>query len=392
MAFPMILLAGVNISLIIFIRLFQKLQFKISYFFPKVAVQYLILLVIFAAIVSVFDANSSNNSATNRGLIVLPNYIYWGLSLLLFTNLRKYIDFENVVKYIFFGFILSTVYYGIQPFIPSSGLFLNKMSPNSFSFILICFCAPGLYYIHSRNKYLGIIILVIIASILLLLGRRAGFVLTMTSTLGAIYLRRFNLKYVFVAIFAGTLLYVVGQTKVLKDFVLETSPRIHELIYENDNLLTEDRSYLVRRLMLEKALLIAEEHPITGIGLNNFDDYQVAFEGNFEGAKYVINKRAMNEKSAHNSYASILAEGGLLLFIPLILLLLYNIWCFFKYFNLRTPAQNAIMWGFMAMCIHLYFISAILNVYAWFIIGMATCISLSKTQFVQLKQKSKYVH
>jgi O-antigen ligase len=141
--------------------------------------------------------------------------------------------------------------------------------------------------------------------------------------------------------------------------------------------------------MVEKTLIIFDEHSLTGIGLNNFTNYDVYFEGNFEGSQFVVNKDGTNDKSAHNSYASILAEGGLLLFIPLALLLLFNIIHFFKSFTKRSQMENAFYWSFLGMCIHLYFISAILNVFAWFLIGIVTALSV-KSQRGELNRFSSF--
>jgi O-antigen ligase len=153
------------------------------------------------------------------------------------------------------------------------------------------------------------------------------------------------------------------------------NPRIYGLIYESDKIATEDRSYLTRKLMIEKGLTIFEEHPLTGIGLNNFDNIEVEFKGEFVGSEFVIEKEGTNETSSHNSYINIIAEGGLLLLIPLLLLMVFNLIQFVLKYNNRNSKINSLYWAFFAMCIHLYFITGIVNVYVWFLIAVCTAAS-----------------
>ena len=162
---------------------------------------------------------------------------------------------------------------------------------------------------------------------------------------------------------------------------------LHQLIYSNSsNLIDEDRSLLVRKLMVEKALIIFESNPITGIGLNSFSSHNVNFRGDFEGSQFVINKSNTNSKSAHNSYVSLLSEGGLLLLIPFLIIIFFNIYKFVKYYNHRNQIENSFYWAFIGMCVHLYFISAILNVYAWFLIGIVSAISTNSKKLTLINK------
>jgi O-antigen ligase len=163
--------------------------------------------------------------------------------------------------------------------------------------------------------------------------------------------------------------------EIVEQFIFSTNDRVYGFLYDNKNQLLEDRSFLTRKLMIEKALLIFQDHPMTGIGLNNFIGYEVDFIGDFEGSQYVVTKADMNYKSAHNSYASFLAEGGLLLIIPVILLILYNVYHFILKYSSRNHLFNSFYFSFFAMCIHLYYISALVNVYTWFMIGLVSSIS-----------------
>jgi O-antigen ligase len=200
---------------------------------------------------------------------------------------------------------------------------------------------------------------------------------------------KINVKKIIVGM--GTTLFfaIMIQTSFVEEIIKESNPRIHELIYLNENIQTEDQSYLTRRIQVEKGLIIFSNNPLTGIGLNLFSKFETDAIGDFEGSELVSNKENITRKSAHNSYISVLAEGGLLLFIPFIGILLYNIVNFFKRYNNRSQLENAFYWSFLAMLIHFYFITAIVNVYAWFLIGIVSMLSIqyAKGSDIQINER-----
>jgi len=94
----------------------------------------------------------------------------------------------------------------------------------------------------------------------------------------------------------------------------------------------------------------------------------------------------MNDKSAHNSYAAIIGEGGLLTFVPFIGLIFFNFYKFVVHYSLRSRISNAFYWSFLGGCVHMFFISAILNVFAWFLIGIVTAMSaLNRRDIIRLQ-------
>lgn len=378
MAFPVFIILGQNISLIIFIILIYKLQNYQNIFSILHPVLILPIFFSFSALISVIDVNLISDSAFSNGVAVLPNYIYWSLLIIFIVNIRKLIHLPSMTKFILSGILLLIFYYNIQSIFIGMNFLFNFISPNSFSFILICFSAPCFIYLYKiKNKQLYAIIF-LVGTIFLLItdGRRAGTMLVFLPCLFALLFSKIQVKNLIVGIFTFTTIFFILQTELIEQFIFDLNPRIYELIYESGSITTEDRSYLVRRLQVEKGLLILAENPLTGIGLNNFAHYNVEFVGNFVGSEFVINKTTMNEKSAHNSYISILAEGGLLLFVPFILMILFNLKEFILRYNIRTQLENAFYWSFVAICVHLYFISGIVNVYVWFLLSIVTMLSV----------------
>ncbi len=378
MAFPAILILGQNISIFFFLIIVYKLFGKINLFRLSNQVLYLPLLFSLGAIISVIDTNAVAENEYSKGLAVLPNYIYWSLLVVMMTNIRNIVKVESIAKYTMLGVITTIVYYNVQPFLSSLQFIFNKLSPNSFSFILICVSAPCFIYLLKikKSKWYAFGFLFISVFYLISEGRRAGTMLVFLPCMLALLFSKIEVKKLIFGMLVFLTSFGLMQTQGAEDLVKSLNPRIYSLLYESENIITEDRSYLVRRLQVEKALLIFREHPMTGIGLNNYSNYSVEFEGNFEGAEYVISKAAMSEKSSHNSYVSLLAEGGLILILPLIGLFLFNLFHFIKSYNSRPQIENAYYWSFCAMCIHLYFITGIVNIYAWFLISIVTMLSV----------------
>jgi O-antigen ligase len=339
---------------------------------------FLPLLFGFGAILSVLNIVAHNPASISRGLAVLPNYLYWCFLILMLVNLQKYIYLKVIARYTAIGVVVTIVYYISQGALIPFRFVLNSLSPNSFSFILICFTAPGFIYFATvkKSKALAFIFLLVSVAILISEGRRAGTILVLLPSILALVFTKIEFKRLAIGISLFTIVFLFMQAPVVEVLVKSANPRIYEILYKTQNVVTEDRSILVRQLQLEKALLIYQEYPYTGIGLNNFANFDVKFEGNFEGSEYVINKPKMNEKSAHNSYAMLLAEGGLFLLTPLLVLLFVNIRSFFLKYNKRSQIENAYFWSFLGMCLHLFFITGIVNVYAWFLIGIVTMLTV----------------
>jgi O-antigen ligase len=390
MAFPMILILGFNLSLFLFALILYFAPNKELLFNFRNKFFLLPVLFIFGAFISVFDVNVNEPNAFMLSASVLPNYIYWALLIVVLGNSYKLINLSVLTDYLFKGLVFLIVYYQVQgPIREVFPLIFNNSTPNNFAFILICFCPPVVVYLWKikRNSPWAISFLAIVIIILIIEGRRAGTILTLIPCLLALVLTKINSIKVFLGIITALFITILIGTSFVEEIIQQSNPRIYELIYLRDKIQTEDQSYLVRRIQIEKGLIIFSNNPITGIGLNTFAKYELDAVGDFEGSELVTKKENITRKSAHNSYISILAEGGLLLFIPFMGILLFNIVHFIKQYNDRSQIENAFYWAYLAMLIHFYFITAIVNVYAWFLIGIVSMISIKYLKNQGIKNK-----
>jgi len=377
MAFPAIVIVQ-NITIYIFglivLFLFQYVNRPLIRM--NKLLQWFALLFGVGAIVCVFNIPSeAPPGSIERAFAVLPNYLYWSLLIIILITHRRLIQLDNIFKAIFLGLLASIAYFlFLRQFLTAIPIF-NRITPNSFAFLLICFSPSAIYYLkQKKGRIWAVIFLIFLIFTLIYSGRRAGTVLVLLSGIAVLYINQINWKSFVFAIVVIPMLISGLYTRKMEALILQSNERIHEMIYKTDKIRTEDRSYLTRVAMVNKGLAIFEKYPYTGIGLNNFSNIKIDFDKSFEGAAYVVHKENINEKSAHNSYISLLTEGGLFLLIPFVLILISNIFYFIVNIRKIPDAHLPIFIGLIAMSVHLYFISDILNVYAWFLIGLSSAV------------------
>jgi O-antigen ligase len=133
--------------------------------------------------------------------------------------------------------------------------------------------------------------------------------------------------------------------------------------YETFENLQGDKSWMIRRLQVQKAGDIFEDHPLLGVGPGQFRFQTVEL-----GMPDVLASRSafeFNDVSAHNSYIQFLAEGGLLFTVPYVAFLLWLALAGFRAsVNLLRRGE---IWG---LC--LYASLAGMSVHFWTIAGLTT--------------------
>lgn len=373
MAFPAIIVFQ-NISVFLFpFLLFTIYSLSGRFFRLQYGIQFIVLAFGVGAIASVWNIpeNMPADSLT-RALTVLPNYLYWVTLIVFLTSQKEWVNLTFIYKGIFFGILASIVYYFVLQRILLFISIFKFFSPNNFAFLLICYCPIVIWYTWKRfGSWWAFGLLLTITLSGFLSGSRSGSLLALSGGVFTLLLNRKNTWSIYIIAAVGYLVLILSMdTKAVKDVVYSLNSRTYDLIYNRKKTLEEDRSYLVRLAQIEKAVLIYEKHPWTGIGLNNFIQYKVKLPGNFEGAEFVVNKKSIDEKSAHNSYFGFLGEGGLLLLIPFVLILAYCILWFLFSVRKLLPEYRPIFVGIIHMSIHFYFIYASVNVFAWFLMGL----------------------
>jgi O-antigen ligase len=238
------------------------------------------------------------------------------------------------------------------------------------------------YYVKKEmGIFWGIVTIIALIVFGFLSGSRSGSILTAVGSILGFYshLLMYGKRRTPFLIGIILILYYALQTNVSQQLISRLNPRVYDLVFKTSEVTVEDRSYLARLAMIEKAQTIFAKYPLNGIGLNNFSKFTAKIPGDFPGAELIVEKKSINRMSPHNSYFGVLAEGGVFLFVPLAFLIAYPILFFVIRLNRIPENKKPIFIGLIMMSIHLYFIFAIVNVFAWFLIGLANAVASCKT-------------
>ncbi len=335
------------------------------------AIDFFAIILGFGAMLSVLSTLGS--STFSNSIVVLPNYLYWIFLLILLPAYAKKLDYREIFKAVFWGIIISCIYFYTLNNVLSSLIIFKDFQQNTFSFILICFSPIAVYYAQERyGKVRAILIAIAIVAAGAFSGSRSGSIITILTCFLTLYSNKINIvRVIGGAIIVFLIVPFLLQTSAVKSLIFGVNERTYELIYAGQEGLLKDESYLIRVAQVEKGIGLFKEHPLTGIGLNNFSKHTYNIRGDFEGSELVMNIENLDQLSAHNSYIGLLAEGGIFVFGSFIAILLVLFGYLIVRFKKIPDFQKPFFWGLLGMCIHLYFIMAIVNIFAWLLIALA---------------------
>jgi O-antigen ligase len=231
-------------------------------------------------------------------------------------------------------------------------------------------------------------------------GKKTVAVIGYILLLGAVAVNGSRGSWVSVALGVAILLMILaaaGQRSFLGLFVLlivtgsiaflifSASPKISQAVESRFNTLQsldEEKSYMIRELMNQKALRLFEQSPFFGSGAGRFRYSSVELE--IPTVLQYENQAYFDRKSAHNSYLSFLAENGLVGAIPFAVLLIFLTISGWKA-AMHLARQNQ-YWGtifyasFIGMSVHMWVMSSLTNTSTWFIYGLLAAMII-KNQF-----------
>ncbi|CAN5668847.1 hypothetical protein BH11BAC3_BH11BAC3_19320 [soil metagenome] len=382
-AFPAIELFGNSITFYLFIAIGVRIgAFWEGAFKGKVLLLLFLILAISSTILAPYMPRHEGFVASVK---ILIQYAYWIFVALFFISQQKRIDFLQLSKWIFWGTIIAS---GCFYFLNVSfgnvifGINLGS-SRNAFVFNLLSTIPISFYYIVNKwGKKRAIWSMPVFLLIMLLTGGRSGavlIILQMIIILTIIYPAVQKAARVLLPIFG--LLYIVMQSDLSQIYmdalateVESFNPRFASLLRgEGEGDLTYDKSWLVRKLMVDKGLEIFNEYPISGIGPNNFDQYDSKLSTiNQYDRLSGQNTEFYNSRSAHNSYIQLLAEMGVPGFLVLIALLITPILFFARiFFSNKMGIEYLPLVSLVGISIHLYAIAALTGAIAWMVIGIS---------------------
>ncbi len=374
--------------------------FFLAYFFYKInaVTPQLLKVKTLMGVTAVFMIIAAFISTINAGLFfeidnfknavkVLPNYTYWGVLIIFLGNVFfRFLSYEQLGKMVFLGLCANILGRFILNPILNLLPFYSPGSQNSFAFQLIIFAPIATSYMHKKysNYFYTFAFIGVISLAGVLSGSRSASILVLVGATASVLLGNFIQISItaFLAIFASFVIPALIESPQVKTAIQQLNPRTYELLYETENTLQTDRSYLTRLAMIEKGLNIFEDHPISGIGIGNFMATEYGSDFKFEGAEFIeYREDELMRTNAHNSYISFLSEGGILLIIPMLLLMFApTVFLIFNYFSIPNEHKGLFV-GIIFMCIHSWFIAGMVNVMGWFLLSIANAYMLNFRQF-----------
>lgn len=389
LAFPFIDLIGNSITFYIFLLILFKVNRLKSFLwtrrFSGVNLFWLFLLITFLSLV--FSPPMERAPGFFNDLKVFIQYTYWIFIGIFFTKYYSRIKLSIFYKYIFIGTLLNIVCYYFIPFHMDFelGSLTLKMSRNGFIFNLLCTIPLCFYAIYRKWQTKGVILfsLLFIYAILSSNGR-SGSIIILIQTLGVFLILLSRLRILLkVSMLVLTVSFGIMQIdkfepyiEATADYVEQFNPRFASLIRgegDTEGDLDFDKSWLERKLHVDKAIEMFLDYPLLGVGANHYVFYDTELETLRQYDRLNQTAEVYNRRSAHNSYVQILSEMGilgitflsLLLFIPLSFLftkvLIQN-----SYSIYQLPLISL-----LGISIHFYAISALTGAIPWLIIGLS---------------------
>jgi O-antigen ligase len=144
--------------------------------------------------------------------------------------------------------------------------------------------------------------------------------------------------------------------------------------------LENDKSFAIRVLMVQKGILLFEDNPIAGVGVGQFVSSSADLD--LPSLLRYGSQATFNNRSAHNSYVGLLAETGLLGFVPfacLLLLLLTRGLHAATSVAVRSDAWRiAAFAALTGMSAHLYVVVGITGTATWAVYGLVAGAHVSR--------------
>lgn len=382
LAFPAIDILGQSITFYLFLALLIDVGIFWKQTYPGKALFFTFL--VFGTISALFSPISEvfQNLSFVKTIV---QFFYWIALASFFIIFFNRIDLKVLSKWIFFGIITYTFAFYILQINFNSAIFSINCTPgrNAYVFVILC-CTPlSFIYLKEKSKLFQLLAALFILFSMLASNGRAGAIIIIIELLFIfiIIFPRFGaLTKAFIVISIGV--YVLSQFSSFNQYKIQianqieiVSPRFASLIKgEGEGNLKQDKSWLIRKLMIDKGTEIFYKYPFFGVGPLNFKKYRADLKtfAKYNRLHRISRKKFELDTSPHNTYLQVITEFGLLgsliflliLFKPLIKLLKPVAFA-------RLNANHLFLIALLGMSIHFYSIATLSGALPWFIIGLA---------------------
>lgn len=315
----------------------------------------------------------------------IVQFYYWIGVASFFIIYFKRIDLYALSKWTLYGLVTYTIAFYVIQINTESSLLSITCTPgrNTYVFVILA-CAPlSFYFLKDKKRSVKLLYATFLLTAMLASNGRAGSIIILIELLIItiiIYpaLNRLSRGlipfFLIVFIFTQTDIYELYKYDIAAQ-VEPINPRFASLIRgEGEGDLEKDKSWLIRKLMIDKGEEIFYKHPFLGVGPANFKLYKAELKSfiNYDRLQHVDSRKFQMSTSPHNTYLQSITEFGLLGTFFFLFILIKPL-----FFLLRKLIKNQLYFihlfqtGLLGICIHFYAIASLTGALPWFIIGLA---------------------
>lgn len=154
--------------------------------------------------------------------------------------------------------------------------------------------------------------------------------------------------------------------------------------------LNDDKSYVVRQVLIQKGVRLFEQSPIIGVGVGRFTQSSVPLD--IPALLSYVQQYHLDVKSAHNSYVDFLAESGLVGVIPFAVLL--ALLALQGLFSVQIGARHGryaalpVFLAFIQMSVSMWSVSTLTNTSNWFIYGLLAAVIMANKKQIAMEKEA----
>ena len=246
-------------------------------------------------------------------------------------------------------------------------LVVPGLTQNGVSFLMVLAGPLGLYGIKKRILKIGYVFLLL--ALILLNTSRSGAIILFIQICGLLLLHNINkrkiIRLMWIVIVAIYIFMLPPIRSTVGEWVAPWSPDLSQLLINPHKTITEDKDWLQRRFQVQKGLQIFSNHPLLGIGYNNFIKEEVNINlnvfTNIDANLLNIVEQGSHYRVSHNTYISIL-----IFFIGILKVFLKHL------DQLKNTFEAYLFISFCGILIYYYSISGFYGTMEWLLFGMLT--------------------
>lgn len=303
---------------------------------------------------------------TDKTLYFIIQFAYWLCLARMVGEFYPYLNTQQISKCIGWSCVILGVAY----------LFLGQSSQNSVAFLLVILGPIGLYGFQGKRKIIyGLTILLM----MLFNDSRSGLAILVAeiSFITTIHISRKRIKKLLIVLSLCIVVFISSSTlRTMTGNAIEPYNKEMALLLKNPEIVqSRDKSWIQRRIQVQKGIQIFKEYPIIGVGANNFTPYTIDIDYSvlrrqIDSNVLDIVSRSSDNRSTHNTYITLLSEFGALGFLWWLLFIGSTIIILYRNIKYLNDFEFGLFICAIGMSVYFYTIAALYGTAAWLFYGL----------------------